>query len=201
MKVLPHTETERSLEPLRPADAEVKEREAEKTRAWHAHPVNGRQADLAETEMDGKSPSADPIPETDWRERALRLQADMDNYRKRQRRLAQEQIDAESQRLLRSFLSVVDNLERALSAPAGDSASLREGVRLTLRDALQLLGRAGVEPIRADNQTFDPNWHEAVATVGHDRAGIGPNIVVQTTEPGYRIEDKLLRPAKVIVAV
>jgi molecular chaperone GrpE len=140
---------------------------------------------------------------TDWRDRALRLQADMDNYRKRQQRLADYKIDAERQRLLRSFLPVVDDLERALAAPpvGGDERGLRDGVQLTHRAALQLLQREGVEPIREQGRPFDPHWHEAVATVDHDRAGVAPNTIVEVLEPGYRQQDQLLRPARVVVAV
>ncbi len=155
--------------------------------------TNGQKAD--------EVPTAEHASGEEWRERALRLQAEMENYRKRQRRLAKEQIDTEREQLLRSFLSVVDNLERALSAPDGDYQAMREGIQLTHRAALQLLGREGAEPIHTDNQPFDPNWHEAVATVRHSGTGTDANTIVQTTEPGYRLGDKLLRPAKVVVAI
>ncbi len=137
----------------------------------------------------------------DWRDRALRLQADMDNYRKRQQRMAEDKIDAERQRLLRSFLPVVDDLERALAAPSGDGRGLRDGVQLTHRAALQLLQREGVEPIREQGRPFDPHWHEAVATVDHARVGVEPDTIVDVLEPGYRQQDQLLRPARVVVAV
>ncbi len=133
--------------------------------------------------------------------RALRLQAEMDTYRLRQQRLAQERIKEERQRLLRAFLGVVDDLERALQATAGDSASLRQGVELTHRAALQLLGKEGVEQIKTQDSPFDPHWHEAVATVGHRGANTEPDTVVQVMEAGYRQGERLLRPAKVVVAV
>jgi molecular chaperone GrpE len=139
-------------------------------------------------------------PETDWRDIALRLQAEMENYRKRQQRLAQDQIRTERERLLGAFLETVDNLDRALSSP-GDGHALRQGVQLTRRDALKLLGKEGVEPVEALNRSFDPAWHEAVATVEHRRANATPETVVQVLQPGYRLGDQLLRPAKVIVAV
>ena len=138
--------------------------------------------------------------EPDWRDMALRLQAEMENYRKRQQRLAQDQIQAERERLLAAFLETVDNLERALKAP-GDGQALRQGVHLTHRDALQLLGREGVEQVDALDRSFDPAWHDAVATVGHRQANAAPDTVVQVLQPGYRLGDQLLRPAKVIVAV
>jgi len=151
----------------------------------------------------GQAGQTEQAEGTDWRDRALRLQADMDNYRKRQQRLADDKIDAERQRLLRSFLPVVDDLERALAAPplGGDERGLRDGVQLTHRAALQLLQREGVEPIREQGRPFDPHWHEAVATVDHDRAGVAPNTIAEVLEPGYRQQDQLLRPARVVVAV
>jgi molecular chaperone GrpE len=143
----------------------------------------------------------------DWRDRAMRLQADMDNYRKRQQRLAQDQIEAERQRLLGAFLQVVDDLERALAAPATadqglrHDEGLRRGVELTHRAAMQLLQREGVEPIEARNKRFDPNWHEAVATVGHNGSDAPEDTVIEVVESGYRLGERMLRPAKVIVAV
>jgi molecular chaperone GrpE len=137
----------------------------------------------------------------DWQDLALRLQAEMDNYRKRQQRLAQDQIEAERQRLLRGFLPIVDDLERALKAPAGNEPGLREGVHLTHRALLQRLGQEGVEKILPQNQPFDPNWHEAISAVPHDGSGVGPGTVIQVLEPGYRLGNHLLRPARVIVAV
>lgn len=137
----------------------------------------------------------------DWRERALRLQAEMDNYRKRQQKLAQDRIETERQRLLQAFLRVVDDLERALDAPAGSDDGLRQGVELTRRTALQLLQKEGVERLEAANRPFDPAWQEAVGTVAHDHTDAAPNTVVQVLEPGYRLGEHLLRPARVIVAV
>lgn len=136
-----------------------------------------------------------------WRDRALRLQAEMDNYRKRQRRWAQDQIAAERESLLRRFLEVVDDLERALAAPLADSEALRQGIQMTHRAARNLLQQEGVTPIDAEGQPFDPAWHEAVATVGRDGTNVNPDRVVQVLEPGYRLGEQPLRPAKVVVAV
>jgi molecular chaperone GrpE len=143
----------------------------------------------------------EPDEAADWRDLALRLQAEMDNYRKRQQRLAQEQIESARLELLLEFLPVLDNLERALAAPEADASAFRDGVRLTHREMLQRLHREGVEQIQALDQPFDPNWHEAVSAVPHDGRGIVPGTVVKVLEPGYHVGDRLLRPARVIVAV
>lgn len=136
-----------------------------------------------------------------WRDQAARLQADMDNYRKRQRRLARDEVNAEQRRLLGSFLQIVDNLERALAAPSEGDGSLREGVELTHRTALKMLEKEGVQPIAAAGRPFDPAWHEAVATQAQGLTDAAPGSVSKVVETGYRLGDELLRPARVIVAV
>jgi molecular chaperone GrpE len=135
-----------------------------------------------------------------WRDRALRLQAEIENFRKRQRRLAEQQIATERERLLRAFTRVADDLERALDAQT-DVEGLRQGVKVTYRNFMRLLNQEGVESIPAKGAWFDPALHEAVSTVSHLDAGVEPQRVVEVTERGYRIEDRLLRPARVIVAV
>lgn len=136
-----------------------------------------------------------------WRDRALRLQAEMENYRKRQRRLAEEQIAAGHERVLRALLEITENLARALAARDADAASLRQGLEITLGSAKQALDREGVHPIEAEGQPFDPMWHEAVATVPHTQVEVEPHTVVDVTEKGYRLGARVLRPARVVVAV
>ena len=136
----------------------------------------------------------------EWRDRALRLQAEIENFRKRQQRLAEERILADRERLLREFLRVADNLERALEADGSDGERLRQGVDLTYRALLLVLEQEGAEPIEAAGTRFDPVWHEAVGTVPHEHAGVAPDTVAEVVEAGYRLGGRLLRPARVIVA-
>ncbi len=135
-----------------------------------------------------------------WRDQALRLQAEMDNFRKRQRRLAEERVAAERENLLREFLTVADDLKRALGAEEGDAASLRQGVEMTYQSLLRVLKQAGAEIVEAAGQPFDPTWHEAVGTVPAEQAGVEPDTVVEVLQDGFRIGERLLRPARVIVA-
>jgi len=134
-----------------------------------------------------------------WRDRALRLQAEMDNFRKRQRRTAEARVLEERERLLRAFLEVVDNLERALVSDEVNVGSLKRGVEVTHQAATRLLDQEGVEPVAAEGQAFDPDWHEAMGTLP---AGgeLEPGTVVEVVQRGYRLGDRLLRPARVIVA-
>ncbi|MCX7683336.1 MAG: nucleotide exchange factor GrpE [Anaerolineae bacterium] len=136
-----------------------------------------------------------------WRERALRLQAEMENFRKRQQRLAEERIASEREKLLRSFLEIADNLERALNTDGADVQAIREGVRLTYQAMQHLMTREGAEPIQPVGEPFDPTWHEAVASIPHTQAQVAPDTVVEVVQTGYRIGERLLRPARVVVAV
>ena len=159
--------------------------------------VGGQDIEIQET---GVKPEAGEESLDVWRDRALRLQAEIENFRKRQRHLAEQQIATEREHLLRVFVRVADDLERALDAQTGIEG-LRQGVQVTYRNLMRLLNQEGVESIPAKGAWFDPTLHEAVSTVSHLDAGVEPQRVVEVTERGYRIGDRLLRPARVIVAV
>ncbi len=140
---------------------------------------------------------APAMEEVNWQGMAQRLQADMDNFRKRQTRRADESIAAERERLLRLVLPLADNLDRALSYEDSNGQALRRGVELTQRELMRLLQNEGVTRIEAVGQPFTPDLHEAVATTP---AQAEPGTVVQEVEAGYKLGDKLLRPARVVVA-
>ena len=135
-----------------------------------------------------------------WRDRALRLQAEMKNFRKRQQRLADERVEADRECLLRAFLRVADDLERALNAEETDANNLRQGVDVTYQALMQLLEREGVERIKVKGQPFDPTWHEAISTISHQATETEPDTVVKVILAGYRLNQRLLRPARVVVA-
>jgi molecular chaperone GrpE len=138
-----------------------------------------------------------------WKDRALRLQAEMENYRKRQQRNAQDEVRKAEDRLLLEVLSLADNLDRSLAVAEGRNAgpaSLRRGVAITRDEVLQLLRGYGVERIEAHRQPFDPHWHEAVEVVSAKSLGLAPGTVAEVRQPGYRREGRLLRPARVVVA-
>ena len=128
----------------------------------------------------------------------LRLAADFDNYRKR---VAREQVELTSranERLLNELLPVLDDLERALEAAAEhEEAKLEEGVRLVHRSLQGLVERHGLSEIETDGP-FDPHVHEALLAQPGDGAEEGS--VLQVLQKGYRLGDKVLRPARVIVA-
>jgi molecular chaperone GrpE len=142
---------------------------------------------------------AEEKDEVDWRDVALRLKADMDNYRKRQKRWAGDEIAREKAVLLSRFLEVMDNLEHALAhVDSGDPA--HQGLQMAYDSMLSLLLREGVERVFARGRVFDPTYHEAVATVPGSVDGADDMRVVDVVSPGYRLGDRVLRPAKVVVA-
>jgi molecular chaperone GrpE len=137
--------------------------------------------------------------EVDWRDAALRLKAEMENYRKRQQRWADDQILREKERLLGQYLGIVDGLESALAhLDAGDA--VHQGVQVVYDAMSALLLREGVERIVAHGEPFDPMRHEAVAVVPARRGDREEMRVVEVTSPGYMLADRVLRPAKVVVA-
>jgi molecular chaperone GrpE len=140
----------------------------------------------------------------DLLDRLLRLTAEFDNYRKRTDRERRELSDTISADLIRDVLPVVDDLDRALSMPvdagAGADAAdrYRTGVELIRRNLLETLRRRGVEAFEVVGQDFDPMWHEGVA---HDSAdGRRDGEVTAEVRRGYRLGQRLLRPAQVKVA-
>jgi len=130
-----------------------------------------------------------------YKDKYLRAAAEVENTKKRLERHYAEQVEEEKKRLLRAFLSVADNLERAL-AHSGDG--LRKGVELTYQELQRLLSLEGVQPLEATGQPFDPYYHEAVDTVVSDEH---PETVVGERQKGYIYRGELLRPAKVEVAI
>jgi molecular chaperone GrpE len=124
----------------------------------------------------------------------MRLKAEFDNSRKRQERERERTLLSASERLVTELLPVVDNLDRALEAE-GD---VREGVRATRDQFVDVLEREGLLPVASDGQPFDPNVHEAVMGQPSDEHEEGT--ILQTFQRGYVLNGKPIRPAKVVVA-
>jgi len=155
----------------------------------------------AETEPVVEMPfeSEGVVQPVDWRDRALRLQAEMDNYRKRQQRLAEERVAREKGALLGKFLGVADNLERII-AHLRPEDSYDQSIRVAYDAMLNLLRTEDVTPLEAVGTVFDPAWHEAVATTPAPSEQDADMMVVAEEKRGYRWGERLLRPAQVIVA-
>jgi len=132
-------------------------------------------------------------------DRLARQQAEFDNYRKRATR---EQLDFRQYAVsdaLKQFLPVLDSFDRALAvATDGGDEKLRSGVELVRKQMLDTLARLGVTPIEAEGAVFDPQMHEAIEMV--DTRDARDNHVISELQRGYRLKDRLLRPAMVRVA-
>jgi molecular chaperone GrpE len=131
----------------------------------------------------------------------LRARADLENYRKRAQRDKEDLAKFANENILREILPVLDNLERAVEHAAKDDnaqGSLLEGVRMTVDMFGRLIERFGVIPITTLGEIFDPSRHEAVGQI--ESAEHTPNTVVQELQKGYLLNDRLLRPAMVMVA-
>jgi len=135
-------------------------------------------------------------------ELAQRTQADFENYRKRAAKEAAAAGGRAKAGLVRELLPVLDNLERALqlagNGGTGNGDAFVEGVRLVHADLVGVLQRSGVESFDPSGEPFDPTLHEALSTRPQD--GAHPGTVVEVVEKGYRLNDTILRPARVVVS-
>jgi len=152
----------------------------------------------------GESNDNDPASEiAALRDRWMRALAETENIRRQGERRVQDASRYAVANLARELLSVVDNLRRAVDAGSAGAETqkadgLIEGVVATDRILTQILNRFGVEEINALNEPFDPQKHEAVMET--DQTELSPGSVAQVLESGYMLHDRLLRPARVVVA-
>jgi molecular chaperone GrpE len=160
-----------------------------------------------ETRLDGDSAAGAPSDEAPelrrerdaLQDRLLRTAAEFDNYRKRIDRERRELSEFAAADVLGELLPIIDNLERALQAPAGPEADgVRKGVELIHRQMMDVLRKRGVRPIEARGADFDPNLHQAV--VHEASAAHREGEVMEELQRGYTLGDRLLRPAMVKVA-
>jgi molecular chaperone GrpE len=132
----------------------------------------------------------------------LRERAELENFRKRMQREKEDLARFANENLLREFLPILDNLERAVShakeSPENDAAGLLKGVEMTLGQFHKVLEKFGVAPVDAIGKPFDPAWHEAMGQL--ESREHPPNTVVQEMQKGFTLNDRLLRPALVLVA-
>ena len=137
------------------------------------------------------------LAERKLKQRLEQLESENDALRKRLERTLEQRLDRFKMDLMRRFLEVADNLERALEAAesGSDLQELREGVELNLRLFLDRLREAGIEPIQALNQPFDPHQVEAVGLIPVTDPALDQR-VVEVVQRGYLYRDRLLRPAK-----
>jgi molecular chaperone GrpE len=166
-----------------PAEMEAKKGEGDKT-------AEELKKKLEEKEKEAK----------DNYDRFLRMAADYENYKKRAGREKEDWIKFANEDLLKAILPFIDNLERAVNhaEKVTDTGVLIEGVRLTLQQLIQALGKFGVSPFESVGKVFDPSLQEAILTIPTDEHE--PNKVLEEFQKGYLLNDRLLRPAMVSVS-
>jgi len=140
-----------------------------------------------------------------YRDKLLRLAAEFENYKRRMERERLTSLKYAGEPILKEMLSVVDNLERAITAGQTEGAAvetnlnaLSEGLRLTLKNLIASLEKFEVKAIDSVGQPFDPNIHEALTM--EESAEIPASHVLTEYKKGYLFKDRLLRPAKVTVS-
>jgi molecular chaperone GrpE len=179
-------------------------------RAWNERimselPEDAAPAATASDAAPTEEPTASPEPaelqreRDEYYDRLLRLTAEFDNYRKRVERERRDTSERTVASVLEELLPIVDDFERALQVEAGtDAEAYRKGVEIIHRQLMDLLSRRGVTPVEALGADFDPHLHQAVATEASETARDGE--VVAELRRGYKLGDRLLRPARVKVA-
>jgi molecular chaperone GrpE len=165
-----------------------------------------------ETPADNKS-AADNAPESTedgafsqlqsdlerFRDLALRSQADFDNYRKRSAREKEEAVRYANSALLEKLIPIIDNFELGLAAAGSvEGSPILAGMSMVARQLTDFLNDAGVTSIDATGKDFDPNIHEAIAHEASDTVPEGK--VIRQVRKGFKLKDRLLRPANVIVS-
>lgn len=144
----------------------------------------------------------DPLTEVDkWKDVAARAQADLDNFRKRMAREKSEAIQYANRSLLEQLLPIIDNFEMGLKAAAsteGDSSVILQGMSMVFKQIGDFLTDQGVEIVPSDGVAFDPNIHEALKQEHHDTVPEGH--VIYTMRRGYRLKERILRAANVVVS-
>jgi molecular chaperone GrpE len=128
----------------------------------------------------------------------LRLLAEAENQRKRWAREAEAARKFGAEKLLSDLLPVLDSLEAGLKAPGSDGAKLREGMEMTQRLLEKVLAAGGAVPVDPAGAPFDPGLHQAMSLV--EAPGQAPGSVVTVFQKGWRLHERLLRPAMVAVA-
>ncbi len=188
-------------------DLEAEAPEAAQAAAPGAAEENNDQAEAAAEAEEPAEPEIPKDPLTaakeelaQWRDRALRTQADLENFRKRSARDRSEAIKYGNSSLLEELLPIADNFEMGLAAATADGAgsSIAQGMQMVHKQLVDFLGNNGLKEVETDGKTFDPNLHEALSQQPSDEVPEGQ--IVSTMRKGYQLHDRLLRAANVVVS-
>lgn len=197
MKRLAATKASRRAMGIPPADGEPCANVTDESSADADTMAGDRNTPKAASE---ELPSRDWEAEiAEWQDKYLRLQAEFDNFRKRTLREKMELVQSGSAECVKNFLPLMDDLQRALEAieKSNDLEALREGVKLIAQKFRETLKKQNVKEIEALGLELDTDHHEAVARFDAGKEKKGK--IVDVVQPGYKMGDKVLRFAKVVV--
>lgn len=138
---------------------------------------------------------------TKLKDQYLRSEAEMANLRRRSAKDVENAHKFGQEKLTRELLNVADNLERAILSSEGeniDSAGLKDGIEMTLKGLLDVFSKFSIEAIDPQGEPFDPQLHQAMSMV--ENPEVEPNTVIAVMQKGYRLHDRLIRPAMVMVS-
>src|SRR5437764_757516 len=184
-------------EPDQPAETASAAAESPKARAETAAPAEAPLTPQQIEELKLKAAKADEL----W-DRVLRATADLENFKKRAARERQEAIKFANASLLEKLIPALDNFDMALAAASnteGNSLeSLKRGIAMVYNQLKAALAEAGLEEIDASGRPFDPNLHEALSQ--QETADVPEGQVLRQLRRGYKLRDRLIRPASVVVA-
>jgi molecular chaperone GrpE len=168
---------------------------------------NNASALQPDAEAGGKvAPAEDPATELErvrneraaYLDRAARIQAEFENYRKRSEKQQQEFKEYALAGAMTTLLPILDSLDRALDTKAASLEDFHSGIELIDKQFHDALAKLGVQPVPAEGEPFDPNVHQAIQMV--DTEEVEDNHVLDELQRGYKLKDRLLRPAMVRVA-
>ena len=131
-------------------------------------------------------------------DQSLRRQAELINYRRRVQKEQAATVTMAQVALLGGIVPVIDDLERAVETRSEDASVYHEGMQIILRSVQKVLETIGVERIMPEGLTFDPRYHESIAR--HETNEVPEGQVLDVVQPGYRLKDRLIRPASVVVS-
>ncbi|MCH7826227.1 MAG: nucleotide exchange factor GrpE [Acidobacteria bacterium] len=131
-------------------------------------------------------------------DQSLRRQAELINYRRRVQKEQAQTVIAAQAALLEGLVPVIDDFERAVETESKDAGAYHEGMQIILRSVHKVLESIGVERIEPRGEAFDPRYHEAIGR--HETDEVPDGHVLDVCQAGYRLNDRLIRPASVVVA-
>jgi molecular chaperone GrpE len=189
-----------------PTEEQVTVPEAELETAEEVAAAEAAAEQAAETEAETPLSEEDEIAQLQndlaaAKDAVLRAHADAQNVKRRAEQDVEKARKFALERFAGELLPVVDNLERALESAVGDDEAIKpiaEGVQLTLKSMLDVLGKQNIEVVDPQGEPFDPNVHQAMSMIENNE--VEPNTVIAVMQKGYTLNGRLVRPAMVMVS-